>query len=209
MILLIIPIVDFIVFGYFVKVLRDSASSKSPPKIEGYMEMFINGLLAFITLLIYSIPAIILSAGLIFFPSIAYIVFIVIVALILFVFGFMAIVHMFKKKSFGKAFAFNEIFDAIMKIGLLRYIAFLVIYLIAGVIVVLVVIVLRMIPFVGVVIGVIVALAATVLIMTSMHRTIGLLYDSAMGIGGPVAPVMAPAPSTPAPGTPPPAPPLT
>jgi len=40
----IVPIVNFIVVGYAVKVVRETPSSNEPPALRGYVEMWIQGL---------------------------------------------------------------------------------------------------------------------------------------------------------------------
>ena len=40
----IVPIVNLIVGGYFAKVVRESPSSNEVPKLEGYGQMFVQGL---------------------------------------------------------------------------------------------------------------------------------------------------------------------
>ena len=204
LVLTIIPIVDFIVVGYYAKVLRDGASSRAPPKIEGFVEMFVDGLKAFVVTLIYAIPIWIIMAAMIALRTgvsmsraLPFIIILVIVGIIVSIFEFIAIVHMFKTKSFGKAFAFGEILNVIWKIGWPQYIAFLIIYVIAAGIVGVISVLFFLIPIVGIFIAIIVALALSVLVMTIFFRTIGLMYDGAMGAGA-ASPPAAPAATPPA-----------
>lgn len=97
------------------------------------------------------------------------------------IFGILAvtgIVHMFKRGSFGKAFALGEIFNVISRIGWLRYLGLLVVSLVLGFIIV----IFAAIPLVGWLISAFLGL----LLSLALSRTIGLMYDAAMGTGLPV-----------------------
>jgi hypothetical protein len=199
LIISIIPIVDFIALGYYARIVRDSPSSRSVPRLEGYVDMFVEGLKIIVVAiiwaiiigiisLIFAIPFIALSAinflanpgvflgfGWIFaFGS--YFVIFGIIAFLLGIFAFMGIIHMVKTNDFGKAFAFGELFRMIGKIGWLRYIAFFVVFFIASAVV-------------GTITGVlgplgwIVGALLSVLVGLFFSRTIGLLYDDAAGVG--------------------------
>jgi len=193
-----IPIVDFIAIGYYARVLRDSPSSKTPPKLEGYMDMFIEGLKIFVVAIIWAIiigiiavliaiPFIALaSLGGLFTNPASFITsawifvlapFMVIFGIIAFLLGIIAcmgIVNMVKKNSFGKAFAFREIFNMIDKIGWLRYIAFFVIFFIAGAVV-------SAISGAAGPVGWVISAFLSVLVGVFFSRTIELLYDKAAG----------------------------
>jgi len=193
----IIPVVDFIALGYYAKIVRDDPSSKSAPKLEMYADMFVEGLkivvVGVIWALIIAIVAVIIavpflaagayawltnptqfaSAGWIFALGSFAVVF-GIIAFFVGIIAFMGIIHMVKKKSFGKAFAFGEIFGAIGKIGWLNYLAFFVIVFIA-------------VAIVGTItgalgpIGWVVGALLSVLEGLFFSRTIGLMYDKAVG----------------------------
>ena len=209
LILTVIPIVDWIVIGYYGKIIRDSKSSKAPPKIEGFGDMFIDGLKAFVVGLVYAIPIIIISvAALIASRNI--IITMVVVGVITFIieiFGVMAIVYMFKTRNLGKGFAFGEIWNAINKIGLPRYVTLYILYFVAWVIAIVIYRLFALIPIAGTIIGLIILLGLSVLIMTTFSRAIGLMYDDAMGTDGAAAPSNPPTPPPPPPGTIPPPPP--
>lgn len=191
-VLTIIPIVDFIVIGYYAKVLRDDGSSKAPPKIEGYPEMFWDGLKAVLVALIYGIPVLIIWVAIGFSSLIP----VAIVFIIIFIVELMAIVHMFKTRSFGNAFDLGEIFNVIGKIGWLQYLGFLIIYIILFAIVGAIVDLFAILSIIGIIIG----LALSVLVTTFLYRSIGLLYDNAMGNGRAAVPGISPVPpETPAP----------
>lgn len=193
----IIPIVDFIALGYYAKIVRDNPSSKSAPKLEMYGEMFVEGLKIVVVGIIWAIiisiiaaiiavpffaasalaaftnPAQFASAGWIFALG-AFAVIFGIVAFFIGIIAFMGIIHMVKKKSLGKAFAFSEIFGVIRKIGWIQYLAYFVIVFIAVVIV-------------GTIsgalgpIGWVISALLSVLEGLFFSRTIGLMYDKATG----------------------------
>ena len=118
-------------------------------------------------------PANFLNAGWIFALGSFALIFGVI-AFLLGIIAFMGIIHMVKTNSFGKAFAFAEIFRMIGKIGWLRYLAFFIIFFIASAIV-------GTITGALGAIGWVVGALLSVLIGLFFSRTIGLLYDNAAG----------------------------
>jgi len=147
----IIPIVNILTLGYYARVVRDDPSSKSPPKVEGYMNLFMEGLKIVVVVIIWAIIIAIISFIIAvpflafaipvinwndpsywttpanFLPLIPFIVVFAIIAFLLGIVAFMGIVHMMKRDSFGKAFAFGEIFSITGRIGWLRYLAYFVI----------------------------------------------------------------------------------
>ena len=208
----IIPIVDFIALGYYARIARDNPASRSTPKLERYMDMFIEGLKIIVVAIIWAIiiliptiiiaipfiaiaaiggifnPANFLSFGWIFAIGSFFVIF-AIIAFLLGIIAFMGIIHMVKTNSFGKAFAFGEIIKMIGKIGWLRYLAFFVIFFIASAIV-------------GTIsgalgpIGWVVGALLSVLIGLFFSRTIGLLYDNAAGINTQPQPAPSPPPAS-------------
>ena len=58
----IIPIVNWIVIGYAARVLRESPSTETPPKLEKYGEMFVDGAKVTFASLIYMLVPTILIA---------------------------------------------------------------------------------------------------------------------------------------------------
>jgi hypothetical protein len=153
MILTIIPIVNFIAMGTYLKVYRGE-----DPKVAGIGKSFVDGLLLFIIAFIYMlIPIIIFTivlgsamAGLMTgsVAALAGAGIGGIICLIVFIlFGLImtpAIVN-FARNGFGAAFHFGEIFGMIAKAGWLNYIlSIIVLAIIFGIISLL-----NMIPFVG------------------------------------------------------------
>jgi ribosomal protein L40E len=118
---------------------------------------------------------------------------IALVVLFSMVMAFTGIVNMFKKGSFWKAFAVGEIFSVMGKIGYLRYFGLIVVTLLLGGVIA----ILSRIPVLGWLIGGFLGM----LLIVAIFRSIGLLYDDAMGTGVAPAAVTAPpaSPEAPAP----------
>ncbi len=152
-ILHVIPIVNFIVMGYYAKAVRESPTSSDVPKLEGYGDMFMQGLKVVFAVFLYMvIPIVLIFVGAFFSmpwmmggysmgmwairpfgiiliaAGVVVVFFVAIVAAI-------GIVHMIKLNSFGKAFAFREILRIIGKVGWPRYIGWIIIMFIIGAIV--------------------------------------------------------------------------
>ena len=207
----IIPIVNFISLGYYARIVRDSPSSKNVPKLERYMDMFIEGLKIIVVVIIWAIAiaivAIIIAIPLIaaafltnlnpanffnagwFFALGSFFIIFGVIAFFVGLVAFMGIINMVKKNSFGKAFAFGEIIGMIGKIGWLRYLAFFVVFFIASAII-------------GTItgalgpIGWVVGAVLSVLLGLFSSRTIGLMYDNAAGVNTQPPPVSAAPPAS-------------
>ena len=131
----IIPVVDFILVGYNVRVLRGTTPA---PELEDYGQLIIDGLLYTVISAIWAIPAIIVGIiliggpfiELIFSPDkIAAIAEMIVGSLvtftIAFVFGLFAtigLVRFARMEKFSEAFAFGAIRDKIGDIGWINYI---------------------------------------------------------------------------------------
>jgi hypothetical protein len=148
----IIPIVNLIVVGYFAKVVRESPSSKEVPKVEGYGQMFVQGLkLAVVGILYMIIPMILILSGVAFaaMPGYGYgygfwsmgplgiglAIVGVVAAFFIAIVAAIGIVHMIKQNSFGKAFAFREIVKIIGRIGWGKYLAWIIVVFVLALIV--------------------------------------------------------------------------
>lgn len=193
-----IPIVNLIVTGYASRVLKESPAADSPPKLENYGDLFMDGLKIAIASIIYMlIPLILIAAG---FGSVfaamvtggspnftwggftsaymgllggAGIVLVLIGLLVAFVMLILVaagVAHMIKTGKFGKAFAFGEILGIIGKIGWGRYLAWLVLIVVIAAIVGAIA---GALPFVGWIIAAIIGPALTVF----YFRSLGLLYS--------------------------------
>lgn len=153
-ILSIIPIVNFITVGYAAKVIKDTPNSNTPPKIELYADLWIQGLKVIVAAFIYLIiPLIIIGVGAATFirsmmsagmfgmgvgrgglamlplAGLGGMLFIVgfIVMFFIDIIAVIGLAHMIKTDKFGKAFAFKEIINIIGKIGWGSYILWLII----------------------------------------------------------------------------------
>ena len=187
----IIPIVNWIVLGYAARVLRESPASDTPPKLERYGEMFVDGAKVFFASLIYMlIPTILITLGI--GPFIAGMIMegqmvtpgaimfggtglvLVLVGIIL-AFFFLLILgvgmaHMIKTGKFGKAFAFGEIFRIIRGIGWGKYIGWAVVVVIIAIVIGALA---GAIPYVGWIISLVVSPILSVFIF----RSLALLYN--------------------------------
>jgi hypothetical protein len=155
-----IPIANWIVIGYAARALRESPGADTPPKLEEYGKLFVDGAKIFVASLIYMlIPLILFGAGvgslivgmgmpggpdfalrtgrMLFLGGTGLLLVLigVIVAFLMLIVLAAGIAHMIKTGSFGKAFAFGEIFRIIGKIGLGKYIAWLILVAIIGAVV--------------------------------------------------------------------------
>ena len=193
-----IPIVNLIVTGYASRVLKESPGADSPPKLENYGDLLVDGLkIAVVSIIYMLIPIILIVAGVgSFFAAMvtgggpnfmwggftpAYmgllggtgIVLVLIGLLVAFVMLILlaaGIAHMIKTGKFGKAFAFGEILNVIGKIGWGKYIAWLILIVILAAIVGAIA---GAIPYVGWIIAAIIGPALAVF----YFRSLGLLYS--------------------------------
>ncbi len=186
-----IPIVNWIVVGYAARVLRESPGTGTPPKLEKYGELFVDGAKVFFASLIYMlVPTILIVAGGaslfvgmltlrggVVAPSVMFggtglvlVLVGILLAIILLLLLGMGMAHMVKTGKFGKAFAFGEIFNIIGAVGWGKYLGWIVILLIIGV---LVGGVAGFIPFVGWIISAIISPILSVFVF----RSLGLLYN--------------------------------
>ena len=187
----IIPFVDLIMVGYAARVLRESPGTETPPKLEKYGEMFVDGFKIAIASAIYMlIPAILIGAGALSsfagilslqggfaFPSVmlggtgvVLMLVGILLGIILLLLLATGLAHMLKTGKFGKAFAFGEILGIIRGIGWGKYITWIVIFVIISTIIVGAA---RWIPYVGWVISAIISPILSVFIF----RSLGLLYN--------------------------------
>ncbi len=157
----IIPIVQFITYGYTLRVMR---GIKPAPELEDYVQLFIDGLLYFIIAVIWMIPAIIIGGILIGGSLIALmsgsdalgmaglagmgfgLLVTFIVAILCGLFSTIGIVRFARMEKFGEAFAFGAIKDKIGEIGWGNYIIALIVM---GIVVSVIYFVLMIIPIIG------------------------------------------------------------
>jgi len=194
----IIPIVNLIVTGYASRVLKESPGADSPPKLENYGDLFIDGLKIVIASIIYMlIPLILIAAGFGSFlaamvtgggpnfmwggftpaymgllggTGVVLVLVGLLVAFVMLILLAAGIAHMIKTGKFGKAFAFGEILGIIGKIGWGKYLAWLILIVVLAAIVGAIA---GAIPYVGWIIAAIIGPALTVF----YFRSLGLLYS--------------------------------
>jgi hypothetical protein len=144
-VLSIIPIVNFVVTGFFCKVIRETPTSSELPELKDYLAMWVQGLKVAVAAIVYMIvPSILIGFGAGFFAGyqgmitgVGIVTMIIGVILMFFIAIIlaMAIVHMVKHNSFGKAFAVSEVLAIIRKIGWGKYILWLIIVFVLAIIV--------------------------------------------------------------------------
>jgi len=180
-VLSIIPIVNFIVAGYGAKVVREPPESVEPPSLKGYVDMWIQGLKIVVATIIWMIVPIVLislgfglSAAFYSYPATfgAWVVLGAVgvaVAFLIAIIMSMALVHMVKHDRFGKAFAIGEILEIIRRIGWGKYILWVVVTFVIG----LVLSAIGNIPYVGWLISLIIA----PLFIVFVARSASLIYS--------------------------------
>ncbi|MGA8856742.1 MAG: DUF4013 domain-containing protein [Candidatus Bathyarchaeia archaeon] len=187
----IIPIVNWIVIGYAARVLRESPSTETPPKLEKYGEMFVDGAkVTFASLIYMLVPTILIATGasslfagmlslqggfaapsvMLGGTGVVLLLVGILLGIILLVLLAAGMAHMLKTGKFGKAFAFGEILRIIRGIGWGKYIAWIVVLVIISMIIGGVA---GLIPYVGWVISAIISPILSVFIF----RSLGLLYN--------------------------------
>ncbi len=183
----IIPIVNFIVSGYFARVIKESPRSDAPPPIEKYGELWVEGAKIFIVTLVYMIvPIVLLSVGMasaivagMFFPmaglgvlgSILVVIGLILIFFIMII-ALMAIVHMVKTGRLGAAFDFNKILSKIRAIGWANYIIWIIVIFIIG----LILAGLSFIPY----IGWLISLILSPVFMVFIGRSASNIYESSV-----------------------------
>ena len=207
-ILSIIPIVDFIALGYEARIIREGKNLSEPPKLSEYGKLFVDGLKIVLAVIVYAIiPVAILTAlvlltvpligfNLIFspwtvLPQIAGLVILALITLFFFlIFGVAAIGNMIRTNKFMKVFAFGETWAIISKMGFAKYIVWLILIFILGIISG----GLSAIPAVGWFIGMIVGVFVGIFVA----RSFGTWLDEILGpsVQPPPAPAAIPSPPT-------------
>jgi MFS family permease len=187
----IIPIVNWIVIGYAARVLRESPGTETPPKLEKYGEMFVDGAkVTFASLIYMLVPTILIAIGasslfagmlslqggfaapsvMLGGTGVVLLLVGILLGIILLLLLAAGMAHMLKTRKFGKAFAFGEILRIIRGIGWGKYIAWIVVLVIISMIIGGVA---GLIPYVGWVISAIISPILSVFIF----RSLGLLYN--------------------------------
>jgi RNA polymerase subunit RPABC4/transcription elongation factor Spt4 len=186
-----IPVANWIVVGYAARVLREAPAGQTPPKLENYGRLLVDGAKIFFASLVYMlIPTILIVVGAISALGGAFSsqeetvtsgimlggagVALLLVGLILAFFFLIVlgvgIAHMVKTEKFGQAFAFGELISIIRGIGWAKYLGWVIV---TSIIALLVGGVTGRIPFVGWLISAVVSPFLTVFIF----RSLGDLYN--------------------------------
>jgi hypothetical protein len=163
LILNIIPVVNLIVTGYGARIIKTTPEVNELPKLERYGDMFIDGLKIAVAGFVYMvIPAILMISGAILMglgvfagipgtmsgsvtiptagafalTGLGALLLLVglVLAFVVAIFFAMGIAHMLRTNNFGKAFAFGEIRQIIGRIGWGRYIGWLLVLFLIGVV---------------------------------------------------------------------------
>lgn len=141
-ILNLIPIVNFITVGYAARILREGP--EEPPVLDRFGDAFIEGLKVTVAAIIYFIILALISPHAVptmFTPWYilthvwAGIAFVVVIAFLFSIIATMGIIHMIVTESFSKAFSLSEILKLIEKIGWGRYLLWLVVMFVIGLII--------------------------------------------------------------------------
>jgi len=190
-----IPVVNWIVVGYGARVLREAPSSESPPKLENYGSLFVDGAKIFFASLIYLLFPIILimlgaasffaemfSTGKALRSSAVLGGAGILVALLGMLLGFILLIllvvgivslpiaHMVKTGKFSKAFAFGEIIKILNGIGKMKYLGWVIL---TSLIAILIGALTGSVPYIGWLLSAIISPFLTVFIF----RSLGDLYN--------------------------------
>ncbi len=171
-VILIIPIVDFIGLGYFLRIIKSTlAGYDDLPEFDDLGDLFLDGLKVLVVSIAYLIiPLIVLSVGLV--GSTALVngaitnplalaglgVTSIIGGILFIIFGLfeiIAIANMALYDELGAAFKFSEILERISKIGWGNYIIWYIVMIIIGIIFGIISGILQIIPVIGLIIAVI------------------------------------------------------
>jgi hypothetical protein len=190
-VLSIIPIVEWIVLGYMAKVNKESPGTGTPPKLETYGQLFVDGVKVFFATFIYMlIPTILIAVGavgtfanltpfqtpmlapapLIGGAGVAILLVGIILAILLLIILAVGLAHMIKTGKFGNAFAFGEIFAIIRGIGWGKYLSWIAVTVVIGA---LLFGILSIIPVIG---GILAAVVQPIYYVF-IFRSLGLLYN--------------------------------
>ena len=144
-VLTIIPVVNFIGIGRYLKIFRGE-----DPSMDDIGKCFMDGLMAFVILAIYLVIPMIIAAVLLIIPILGWIVGIA----LLIAAAALAIpaLYNFAHSGFGAAFAFKEIIAEIKQMGIGAYLISIVVFMLLFLVIAL----LNIIPVIGTILGFIV-----------------------------------------------------
>jgi len=196
-VLSIIPIVEWIVLGYTARVLKESPGTGTPPKLENYGQLFVDGAKVFFATFLYMlVPTILIVIGAVgTFASFAsfqspmvapafliggtgsvILLVGIILAILLLIILAVGLAHMIKTGKFGNAFAFGEIFTIIRGVGWVKYLSWIVITVVIGAALFGI---LSIIPLIG---GLLAAIVQP-MYYVFIFRSLGLLYNDGAPVG--------------------------
>ena len=123
-IILIIPIVNFIGLGYYLRIIKSTlAGLDELPDFERVGELFIDGIKIVIVYIIYAIVPLIFYALSFAFPGSVFFIIATIFLIIISIFAYMGIANMaYYDSEIGAALRYREILDRIATIGWRNYI---------------------------------------------------------------------------------------
>jgi hypothetical protein len=123
-IILIIPIVNFIGLGYYLRIIKSTlAGLDELPDFERVGELFIDGIKIVIVCIIYAIVPLIFYALSFAFPGSVFFIIATIFVIIISIFAYMGIANMaYHDCEIGAALRYHEILDRIAAIGWGNYI---------------------------------------------------------------------------------------
>ncbi|MEM0444871.1 MAG: DUF4013 domain-containing protein [Nitrososphaerota archaeon] len=189
----IIPIVNFIVTGYFGRVIKESPESDAPPPLEKYGALWVEGLKIVIVSFVYMIVPIILlligfasiSIGFAFFPFIGLgviggvlIAVGLVLSFLIAIVAIMGIIRMVKTDRMGEAFNLGEILSKTRSIGWVNYIVWLVVIFLIS-------LVASWLPSQIPIIGWAIALIVAAPLIVFIGRSASILYESGISVEKP------------------------
>ncbi len=137
-IILIIPILNFIGLGYYLKIIKSTlAGSDELPDFERIGELFIDGIKILVVGIIYAIVPLIFYALSFVFPGLEFLIIAAIFVIIISIFAYMGIANMaYYDSEISAALRYREILDRIAAIGwgnyILWWIVLMIIITVAG-----------------------------------------------------------------------------
>ena len=123
-IILIIPIVNFIGLGYYLRIIKSTlAGLDGLPNFKCIGELFIDGIKLFIVGIVYAIVPLVFYALSFAFPGSLFIIIAAIFAIIISIYAYMGIANMaYYDGEIGAAFRYGEVLYRITAIGWGKYI---------------------------------------------------------------------------------------
>ncbi len=172
--LAVVPVANIIVLGYLARVMASQPENTDLPGIEGWLEMFLQGLNLMIISLCYLSAGIVITVVLFYLGSLA----LSLIGWIIFLLGLIVLpiawMHSVRRGEVSGGFDFRAIFEKISSIGWIDYLLWLIVVLIlsGGLFALLV-----LIPIIGWFITLLISPAVGVFV----SRSIALVYSERIG----------------------------